>query len=60
MKNFSLSLLFSLLLLCSCGGWREAGGSSSDVPPIFPDYVGVTVPANIAPLNFEIADASHL
>ena len=49
-----------VLLLCSCGGWREAGNKSGEVPPIFPDYVGVTVPANIAPLNFEIADASRL
>ena len=57
-SQISLSLI--ALLLCSCGGWREAGGSSKDVPPIFPDYVGVTVPANIAPLNFEVTDATHL
>lgn len=25
-----------------------------DVPPIFPDYAGVTIPYNIAPLNFRI------
>lgn len=26
----------------------------TDVPPIFPDYAGVTIPYNIAPLNFRI------
>ncbi len=30
------------------------------LPALFPDYVGVTVPANIAPLNFCMADASVL
>ena len=25
-------------------------------PAIFPDYVGVTVPATIAPMNFSMAD----
>ena len=26
-------------------------------PPIYPDYVGVTVPCNIAPLNFMLLDS---
>ena len=26
----------------------------TDVPPVFPDYAGVTIPYNIAPLNFRI------
>ena len=41
----------SLVLFASCG--REG----AEVPvntysPIYPDYMGVTVPSNIAPLNF--------
>ena len=28
--------------------------------PIFPDYVGVTIPVNIAPLNFMIEGVEHL
>lgn len=37
--------------------------SVDSLPPIFPDYAGVTVPANIAPLNFRLdceADAARL
>ncbi|TFG41761.1 MAG: hypothetical protein E4H43_04000 [Bacteroidia bacterium] len=29
---------------------------SSSFPDIFPDYTGVTIPADIAPLNFSISD----
>lgn len=29
-------------------------------PPIFPDYIGVTIPASIAPLNFEIDKADKV
>ena len=31
--------------------------ASDSLPEIFPDYSGVTVPANIAPLNFMVEDA---
>lgn len=30
---------------------------SSDLPPVFPDYTGVTVPSAIAPLNFSVDGA---
>lgn len=47
--------------MCGCGGgWREAARVDKALPPIFPDYVGVTVPANIAPLNFEVKGATHI
>ncbi len=49
-----------LLLLVSCEGWREAEGVSKEMPPVFPDYVDVTIPCNIAPLNFMVRDASHV
>ena len=46
------SLFLVLGLLCSCGsGDIENIGS---VPPVQPDYVGVTVPQNIAPLHFRL------
>ena len=41
----------------------EPAGIIGSIPPIFPDYAGVTVPANIAPLNFRLdceADAAVL
>ena len=28
----------------------------SQMPEIYPDYIGVTIPADIAPLNFSMAD----
>ena len=45
----------ALLLLSSCGNHPDVPSSSREVkslPAIFPDYCDVTVPCNIAPLNF--------
>ncbi len=51
----------SMILCASCsGGWREPASVSEQLPPVFPDYVDVTVPANIAPLNFMVEDAEHI
>jgi len=44
-----------LLLLSSCAGHPDVPSSSKEakrLPAIFPDYCNVTVPYNIAPLNF--------
>ncbi len=44
-----------LLLMASCAHHPDAPSSSSEakvLPAIFPDYCNVTVPCNIAPLNF--------
>lgn len=61
MTNFSrwISLLGFVLLACSCDRLPtgEAGQVSQDSPPlIFPDYRNVTIPSNIAPLNFEVLE----
>ena len=48
-------LVSVVLLLSSCGNHPDVPSSSKDVkslPAIFPDYCNVTVPYNIAPLNF--------
>ncbi len=50
----------SAALLFSCRGGGEAHGRADVPPPIFPDYAGVTVPCNIAPLNFKIHGASRI
>ncbi len=53
-------LLAGLTLLLGCQG--PAGPDSSEVldldrqAHIFPDYTGITIPVNIAPLNFEIRE----
>ena len=57
----SKSLFCIALLLCllSCST-REAKEQSDSLPSIFPDYVGITVPTCIAPLNFMVEGATHM
>ena len=48
-------LAVAMLLLSSCVNHPDVPSSSKDakcLPAIFPDYCNVTVPCNIAPLNF--------
>ena len=56
MKRYIPScLVAALLLLLSCGHHPDVPSGASKVsglPAIFPDYCNVTVPCNIAPLNF--------
>lgn len=49
----SCAVLF--LGLSSCSG-PKSFTASSEYPPIFPDYAGVTVPEGTAPLIFDITD----
>ena len=44
-----------LLLLSSCASHPDVPSSAKEakcLPAIYPDYCNVTVPCNIAPLNF--------
>ncbi len=53
----NLYILLSILLLCACSGETVKDAKKETAQPqIYPDYVGVTVPVNIAPLCFCIAD----
>ena len=48
-------LAVAVLLLSSCAGHPDVPSSSREaksLPAIFPDYCDVTIPCNIAPLNF--------
>ena len=49
---FSTLLLTVCILLSGCSRIRKAARTADVQPEIFPDYIGVTVPVNIAPLNF--------
>ena len=40
--------------LTACSEQPTHAQEQSDYPAIFPDYVGVTIPCNIAPLNFRL------
>ena len=65
MKNntISLFLLFFICLLQACGTGsgasdlvRERFTVAEEGSPISPDYTSVTIPPNIAPLNFRYSD----
>ena len=47
-----LYLLSILALLAACTPTPKDVQQSSELPPIYPDYCDVTIPVNIAPLNF--------
>ena len=56
-----LFVVMALAFMLACGSHPEGVKDKVDaMPPIFPDYVGVTVPVNIAPLNFMIEGVEHL
>ena len=44
-----LTVLFSLF---SCTPHPENARKIKELPPLYPDYTNVTIPVNIAPLNF--------
>ena len=59
MKKYLYALL-SLLLLANCSETVSDAKQENTQPGIYPDYVGVTIPVNIAPLNFCMADEEAL
>ena len=52
----SLWLCVSVWLLLACSSNPEYPTLVDKLPVIYPDYIGVTIPADIAPLNFNFAD----
>ena len=54
MRN--IAILCLVLLAVACRPEVDHPQSADEWPQIWPDYVGVTVPAGIAPLNFAMAD----
>lgn len=57
-KVYRLIWVSVIAVLTSCSS-RPTDVSRRDMlPDIFPDYVGVTIPVGIAPLNFSMADDS--
>ena len=56
---YILLCLVTAIALDSCQS-KEAKTLSEEKPDIFPDYTDVTVPPNIAPLNFEAKGATSI
>jgi len=55
-----VTILFSLLL-AACGPEPVSDArQEASQPAIYPDYIGVTIPVNIAPLNFSMVDEKAL
>ena len=52
--------ILALLMLVSCSPRARHAVPAGTVPDIFPDYVGVTVPATVAPLDFTLDGARAL
>lgn len=53
MKKYIFHIAMLLALLCSC---KRETVMINELPPIFPDYIGVTIPVGIAPLNFNLTN----
>lgn len=51
-------VILALLMLCGCSSVPDHLIKENHFPTITPDYVGVTVPVGIAPLNFYIDNDS--
>ena len=63
MKKIQFYRCFFLVifpLLVSCGGNKGQELLVDEFPPIYPDYVDVTIPYNIAPLNFIFREAQRI
>ena len=59
--NIHILLLTGFLyFMTGCASWDEPGKTTDCQPDIFPDYKEVTVPCNIAPLNFMIEGADRI
>ena len=60
MKKRTLLYLTLLLAVVACTGNPDRFEQAGRQPDIYPDYIGVTVPATIAPLDFDIDGAAKV
>ena len=49
-------ILLMILALCACSSHPENVNKVDALPEIYPDYMGVTIPTELAPLNFCMED----
>lgn len=47
-------------IVAACTPGPENPSIVDALPPLYPDYAGVTIPAEIAPLNFSVTDSSEV
>ena len=53
------ALVTLLLLMYSCSGKLPVCSEAGSEPTLSPDYAGITIPYNIAPLNFSIKEKGN-
>lgn len=58
MKHYIYILVVSMLL-ASCMKTVDNQQAVDTTPDIFPDYIGVTIPVDIAPMNFSMSDNDY-
>ena len=56
--KYLVYIISTLLLYCGCTSVPDNATKTDCIPAITPDYVGVTIPVGIAPLNFYIDNDS--
>jgi len=54
-KYFNLLLIVMMMVSCSMEDEKQCLVNGR-LPEIFPDYIGVTIPANVAPMNFSVLE----
>ena len=55
-----VSIFVLIATIVSCTEHPSNAVKSDSLPAIFPDYIGVTVPTEIAPLNFNIVSTDDI
>ncbi|MFZ0280698.1 MAG: hypothetical protein WAL29_03565, partial [Bacteroidales bacterium] len=58
-KHFRLLILVPILAIPGCLNQPDNVLVTDYYPDIYPDYLNVTIPANIAPLNFKMKDKTQ-
>ena len=56
----SCLLLLTSCILMACTETVSDAKQEANLPAIYPDYLGVTIPVNIAPLNFSMTSEETL
>lgn len=56
MKRICIYILLLAEMLAGCTRQVENAKKANQLPKLYPDYVGVTIPVGIAPLNFSVQD----
>lgn len=60
MRKLGYIILFlSVWLWTACGSSPSTVSKTDSLPDIYPDYIGVTIPVDIAPLDFSMADDAY-